>query len=379
MWTPSTVNKNINSEIEKSFEDMEDMYGVLQANYYQGEDFDFDLDWMLSNAKKSFIEWLWDPYTEYFDVEETDSFMDTMHWQEEIVWIWAVLEKIGDYIQVDSVLENSPAQEVGLESMDRIVAVDWISVADEDIDDSAERIKWPKGTIVYLSIQRMVNDEMIEFEMEVVRDEVFLNSVSVSTINTWDANLAYVQIFMIWDETSSIFKKEIAKFDEWEIDWVILDLRGNAWWYMDWAVEIASYFVPKWKTIVRAKYQLEPEEKFLSKWYQWLEDLPVIVIVDGNTASAGEIIAMALEIEPNIETVWTQTFGKGSIQMMQDLNNWWMLKFTAWLRFDGNWENINHIWMVPDFVVELEVDSEWDLLDTQLDFAIENLIWKIEK
>ncbi len=378
IWTQTDGFDTLEPEIKNSCEEMQYIYEILESNYYQWSGFVFDLTHMTDESKKAFVNGLDDAYTEYLTKADWELFLEGMNGQTEIVWIWAILEKEDDWtILIVDVLDDSPAKKTWIQWWDIITAVDWISVLDEDLDSTVDRIKWEKWSMVVLSITRNQDSDSVDFEAEVIRDDVVIKSVWVDTINTDGYNIANIGISMIWDHTSSIFKKEIAKLKDQDIDWIILDLRWNAGWYMDWAVEIASYFIPKWEIVVTAKYKWEPDEVWKSEWYEWIQGLPTIVLIDENTASAWEIIAIALDKEPWIQTLWAKTYGKGSIQIIEEVKQWSLLKFTMWLRYDKDWHNINNIWFNPTIPVELNIQEYLEWEDSQLNAALDKIIWNI--
>jgi carboxyl-terminal processing protease len=152
-------------------------------------------------------------------------------------------------------------------------------------------------------------------------------------------------------------------------------LRWNGWWFLPIAVEITSHFVPSGKLIVTAKYKTFWDENYYSKWYKDLQSLPTVVLVDGMTASAWEIIAMALQEQKWIQLIWTQTFGKWSIQTIKDFADWATLKYTIWKRYSPQWKNIDKSWVTPNVIIEFDIEKyKKDWLDNQLEEAKQLLI-----
>ena len=138
------------------------------------------------------------------------------------------------------------------------------------------------------------------------------------------------------------------------------------------AVEILSHFIPKWKTVVVAKYKSFPEENYKSEWYWNFANMPIFVLVDWLSASASEIIAMALKEDIWATIIGTKTYWKWSIQTVVDLNDWSTIKLTVWKRYSPNWKNIDKEWFAPD--IEIPFDYTWfqkKQIDNQLQKAIE--------
>ena len=140
------------------------------------------------------------------------------------------------------------------------------------MEESVARIKWPAGTDVSLIIERYEKDDKREvFEVTITRENINLPSVESSVFEINGKKIWYIEMFLIWEETENIFKKEVNNLKSEWIEWIILDLRGNGWWLMPVAVEIVSHFVPKWQLIVSANTN-DIQMKILFKmiWRIWV-------------------------------------------------------------------------------------------------------------
>jgi carboxyl-terminal processing protease len=216
-------------------------------------------------------------------------------------------------------------------------------------------------------------------EKEVLRDKVLVPSVT-SEIFTWKNKIWYINISIIWEETEKLLKQNINDFKNQNIKWIILDLRWNWWWLLPIAVEISSHFVPKDKVIVTAKYKIFNDEIYSSKWYSDLQNIPIVILVDWMTASAWEIIALALQEQIWAKLVWTQTFGKWSIQTMEEFTDTTSLKYTIWKRYSPSNKNIDKIWITPDYIIEFDKDKYIkDKIDNQLEKTKEVINQLIKK
>ena len=195
-------------------------------------------------------------------------------------------------------------------------------------------------------------------------------SVSSKVLNIWEKKVWYVEISTIWEETEKLFKLSIKELlDEW-IDWMILDLRWNWGGYLDVWVEIASHLIPKWQLVVSAKYRWYSDTNYYSEWYWDLEWMKTVVLVDWLTASAGEIIALALQEQVWATLLWTTTFWKWSIQTIYPFQDWDGIKYTVWARYPPSDISVNEIWAAPDIVVEFDAEAyiNYDI-DNQLEEA----------
>jgi len=353
-------------KIEKlDFSRFDEILSTLKTTYYDQEKIQTWL--MLENAVKAYVDALDDPYTSYMDPEMNSWFQEELKWENDFEWIWAVISKKDYYILVEEVLKDSPAFKAWILPLDRIVIINsWIT-KDITVQDAMKNIRGPKGTIVKLSIERIKNDENKNetrelIEKDIIRDKLSLPSVTSQILTGKDnINIWYIAISIIWEETENLFKLAIEKIinnkDNQKIKWIILDLRGNGWWFLPIAVEISSHFIPLNELIVSAKYKQLWEESYYSKWYKNLENIATVVLVDQMTASAWEIIAMALQEQIWAKIVWTQTFWKWSIQTIEDYNDWASLKYTIGKRYSPNNKNIDKIWIKPDITIEFDIEA----------------------
>lgn len=348
----------------------EEVLDVLQSEYIEQDK--VQVDAMIEDALKAFVDAIDDPYTVYLDAVQYSGLQQDLKGEGELEWIGAVVDKKEYYILIQEVLKKSPAAAAGLMPLDRVIAINGESVKDLDINQAVAKIRWPKGTQVTVSIERIdKNEEKTLMDIVVTRDKISVPSVTHEIISLGSKkNVGYINISVIGEETEKLLATSIADLTKNKVGGIILDLRGNGWGFLPIAVQICSHFIPKGKLVVSAKYTWYPEEKMSSLWYNDLTDLPVVVLVDGMTASAGEIIALALQEQIGARIVWTQTFGKGSIQTLYDFADGDSLKYTVGKWYAPNGENIDKVGITPDVVVEFNVEQyKANRKDNQLEEA----------
>ncbi len=361
--------KNTFTLPEQDFSRFNEVLWVLNNFYYDKEK--INTGKMINNALKAYVDGLEDPYTVYLDAEDNSGFMEDLKGENDFEGIGAIISKKDYYVLVEEVIKDSPAAKAGILPLDRIIMIWTGSTKDISINDAVKKIRWPKGSILWVIIERINKDDSKELlEKQVIRDEITIPSVKSQILSD---NIWYLEISIIWEETENLLKKELLNLQKNNIKGLIIDLRGNWWWFLPIAVEIASHFIPKNKLVVSSKYQELWEEKFYSQWYNWPR-VPIVVLVDTLTASAGEIIALALQEQVNAKIIWTTTFWKGSIQTMTDFLNGDSLKYTIGERYSPSWKNINKIWITPD----IEIEFDWEKyninnIDNQLEKAKEYL------
>ena len=374
----SSIKNVVNTEDlglgNKKYERFDTVYSVLQSSYYNVDK--LNTGKMLSSALKAYVDAIDDPYTIYMDTETNSGFQEELKGSADFEGIGAVISKKDYYIQIDEIIKWSPAFLAWLRMLDRIIMINTWATKTLDVNQAVDKIRGPKWTTVKLTIERISktwDKELIE--KEITRDKLIIPSVN-GKILTWanKQTLWYINISIIGEETENLLKKTLTDFKSQKIQGIILDLRGNWWWLLPVSVQIASHFIPKGKLVVSAKYTTFEDEKLISEWYADYQNLPMVVLVDWLTASAGEIIALALQEQIGAKLIWTQTFGKWSIQTMDEFPDGASLKYTVGKRYTPNGENIDITWATPDIIIEFDPDKYVNTaIDTQLEKAKEVL------
>ncbi len=364
-------NGSWTTTLQQKYSRFEEVLKILKTEYY---DPILLLSWekaMVDRALAAYVNAIEDPYTVYMDNQQSSGFQQDLKWESDFEWIGAYVMKKDYYVMIEEVLKDSPAFKAWLKPLDRIVMIGSWYTEKMTVDEAVSKIRWPKWTKVWLMIERYDRDWKREIlEREVMRDKLVVPSVVSKVFEKDWYKLWYLEIYMVGEETENLFEREIINLTTQNVEWIILDLRWNGGWFLPIAVEIASHFIPSWKLIVTAKYKNFGDESYYSKWYEDLQSLPSVVLVDGMTASAWEIIAMALQEQRWVQLIWIQTFGKWSIQTMKDFIDWATLKYTIWKRYSPEGKNIDKVWVTPNVVIEFDVTKyQKDNLDNQLEEA----------
>ncbi len=383
-WLISSIKNVVNAENiglgGKTYERFDTIYTILQSSY---DDVDkLNTGKMLNSAIKAYVDAIEDPYTVYMDNEENSGFQEELKGSSEFEGIGAIISKKDYYIQIDELIKWWPAFTAWLKILDRIVMINTWSTKALDVNDAVNKIRGPKWTTVMLTIERVSKDGTKEIiEKTIMRDKLIIPSVNGKIITgANNTTIWYINISIIGEETENLLKQTLDELKTKKIQWIIIDLRWNWWWLLPVAVQVVSHFIPKGKLVVSTKYTTFEDEKLYSEWYEWYQNLPIVVLVDGMTASAGEIIALALQEQVWAQLVGTQTFGKWSIQTMTDFADWASLKYTVGKRYTPNGENIHTVWATPDVIIEFDPDTYLaDTTDNQLQKAQEILTNMIKK
>ncbi len=311
-----------------------------------------------------------DPYTTFFNPKEVDSFEESINGEFSGVGMEVGLEE--GYITVIAPLKDSPAEKAGLLPGDVITKINDENALEMTIDQAIEKIRGPKGEIVSLSIAREGEGEILEFE--IVRDTIELTALETS-VPEEAKDVFVISLYTFSEDIGFEFSKAMQDFVKSGKRKLVLDMRSNPGGYLTSAVDVASFFVPQGKTIVTESFSEESEKTdiiYRSKGstLKLPKNLKMVVLVDGGSASASEIVAGALQEYKIATLVGTDTFGKGSVQEYLKLDNDTALKITVahWLTPLGN--SIEEEGLIPDHVVEYDGQTE---KDNQLEAAIEIL------
>ena len=368
----SSISSSSISNISSYEKKLAQILWILKNQYISWDN--IDTNTLQESAIRGFVEGLEDPYTIYMPAQDSKIFLDDLKWSNDFEWIWAVIWKTQWTIVVEQVLKDSPAAKAWIKPLDHIVQIWDEPTMSMSATDAVKKIRWEKWTSINIWIVRW--EEVLK--LSVTRDKISVPSIESKVLNYSWANYWYISIAIFWDDTASIFKKEVENLKNQNLSGIIVDVRWNWWGYLPVANELASYFIPKDKLVVTGKYKSLPEEKYTSRWYDWLQNLPVVVLIDGLSASASEIIALALKQDINATLVGTKSFWKWSIQT---LFSWFgdgsSLKFTLWKWYAPDWSNIDHSWINPDVEVKFDRDMyEKQNIDNQLQKAQEILFSK---
>jgi carboxyl-terminal processing protease len=273
-----------------------------------------------------------------------------------------------DILTVIAPLDGMPAQKAGLLAGDKIYAIDGEITADLTVDEAVSKIRGPKGTDVVLTISHNGFD-MVE-DITITRGVIKVSSVQT---NRLDNGLFLIKISNFSDDTYSAFNTAVAEILRIDPKGIIIDLRNNPGGYLDTAIELASEWVEE-GVIVRERFSEEEVNDYLARGRARLKDYPTTVLVNGGSASASEILAGALRDYGQATIVGEKTFGKGSVQTLEEFADGSSLKITVaeWLTPSG--DCINEIGIEPNIEVDLTIEDYNNDRDPQLDKAIEIML-----
>ncbi len=335
--------------------------------YYLGE---IDDEKLKESALKGYVSGLEDEYTSYITKKEYADFNTNIMGNFVGIGIYMSVLKDTDEIVIVSPIKNSPAEEVGLKTGDIITKVDGIEYfGAEGLENAANNIKGEAGTIVHLEIKR--GEEILEFD--ITRRKVIMNPIEAKVIE--GTNIGYIQLTSFDENVSEDFKNKFEELNSKGITSLIIDLRNNGGGIVNEALKIADFMVPKGGTLLVTlnKKDNEVVEKAIN---DPIINMPIIVLVNENSASASEILVGALRDNNVAKSVGTKTYGKGVIQEILKLKDGSALKITTEEYFTPNKTKINKVGIEPDVTVEQNEasnENSENQEDLQLNKAIEIL------
>lgn len=356
---PSLFSKS-SAPAQLDFSSLNEVYSALRSKF----DGDIDTSKLIDGAKHGMVDALGDPYTVYFNAEEAKAFDSDLNGTFE--GIGAELGKTNGQLTILSVLADTPAEKAGLEKNDIILKVNGEDTSALTVGEAVTKIRGEKGTSVRLTILRGDTTQ----EYSITRGTISTPSVTSEVL---DGNIGYLRISRFGDDTAGLAKKAAEDFKSKGVTKVILDLRGNGGGLLTAAQSVSSLWLKEGTTIVGERTGGVTTDTLKAQGDAVLEGVETVVLVDGDSASASEIVAGALKDNKAATLLGEKTFGKGSVQVISDLTNGGQLKVTIAKWYTPNGVNINKEGIQPDKEVKLSDEEAKAGNDTQKDAAIQLL------
>ena len=327
------------SDIEKSLNKIK----KILDEHYLG---DVDESKLKDGALKGYVEAVGDEYTEYYTKEEMDSFEEDTLGNFTGIGIYMVKDTENNVIKVLTPIDGTPAYNAGIQPGDIISKVDGVEYTGEQMTEAANKIKGEVGTTVKLGIIRGTES----LELEIKRENIKINHVESKTL---DNNIGYLKLSTFDEGCADEFKQ---RYDELNanknIKALVVDLRNNGGGLVEEALNIADYFTDKDSKLLITVDKKEKEEIRKAKQSKYI-NVPVVVLINENTASASEILAGALRDNGIAKIVGTKSYGKGVIQEVLTLQDGTGIKITTNEYFTPNKTKINKVGIEPDETVNL--------------------------
>jgi carboxyl-terminal processing protease len=311
-----------------------------------------------------------DPYTEYFTPQQAKAFNELL--SGTYSGIGVVVEQKGKTLFVTRVLPNSPAARAGMRAGDMIVSVDGKAVGAEPLELTVTRIQGPPGSVVPLQIRRAGRPALID--LSITRRELSFPLTSSRLIDDHGIKVGYVELSEFASGAGAAVQQAVSGLQKRGAQWLILDLRDNGGGLVDEAQKVASVFLPSGSVIVSTQGLHSPKE-VLRAGGTTPTKLPLVVLVNGNTASSSEIVSGALQDDHRATLIGQRTFGKGVVQEVLPLLGGGSLRITVAAYRTPSGHNINHKGITPTIVVPASSSSSPDLtLRRALQFIVSTAV-----
>lgn len=362
----SVTNEEPQSVVnEDSMEKLEAIEEVIDEYYYKEEDIDTSA--MIDGMYAGVVDALNDPYSVYYTAEEWNQLMQETEGIYHGIGAYLSIDPTTTLARISGVIPGTPAEEAGLRENDIIYMVDGESVQGMELTEIVSRVKGEENTVVHLTIVR--EGETDYLEMDVTRSKIESPTV---TYEMYDNGVGYIRITEFDDVTVNQFTTAMDSIKEADAKGLILDLRSNPGGSLSAVVDIARQMLPK-GLIVYTEDKNGKREEYTCDGKQELQ-IPLVVLVNGNSASASEIMAGAIKDYGIGTLIGTTTFGKGIVQRILPLTDGTALKLTISAYYTPNGNNIHGIGIEPDIACELDNEAYYnDGIDNQLEKAKEEM------
>ena len=357
-----------NSQISTSGEKVDmklfwDVWALLASKYVDPQALDFKE--MIYGSIKGMVYSLNDPYTTFLTPKENKDFQNGM--EGTLEGIGAELTLRNELITVVSPLKGSPAKKAGLQPEDVILKIDGVDVKEYSFEQAVMKIRGPRGSKVILTIARKGLDNPID--LSIVRETININSVD------WKMkeDLAVIEINQFGNKTQDEFSKAISELLPKRPKGIILDLRYNGGGYLEGAVDIVSEFIDKGKVVSVKKRNPEEDEVIYVNGQARVANVPMVVLINKGSASASEIVAGAIQDYGRGKLIGEQSFGKGTVQEVDNLIDGSSLRVTVAKWYTPNNNNISEVGIKPDIEIKRTIEDIAANKDPQLDAAVEYL------
>ncbi len=311
--------------------------------------YDMDKDKMLENAIKGYVTGVNDKYTQYLTKEEMTELMEDTTGNYVGIGVYMADNTADNTILIIGVIEGSVAEKAGLQAGDIITKVEGVEYKGDQLDSVVSAIKGEEGTSVNITIKRAEKEQ----DFNIVRSNIKIKTVSSSMIG----NSAYIKITAFNDGTAQEFKDAYNSLKSNNPNGLIIDLRNNGGGLVSESLSIAETMVEKDKTLLITSNKDKKEEITKSK-EKPIVDVPIVILINKNTASASEILAGCLKDNNDVKIIGATSYGKGVIQTIYSFADGSGLKITSEEYFTPNHNAINKIGIMPD--IEIKLDSEWE-------------------
>jgi carboxyl-terminal processing protease len=340
------------------------VWDIVNTKYVEKDK--IDQKKLIEGATAGMVNALDDPYSVYLTPSQNKDSKDDLEGKFEGVGMQLGFDKDKNIVVV-APIKDSPAEKAGMRAGDKIWMINEKETPGMSLPEAVSTIRGEKGTKVKLKIQHEGNPDLVD--VEITRDTIYIKSVEFETVG--DNKIGHITINRFGDPTKTEWDEAVNQVLSKKLDKVIVDVRNNPGGYLDTAVYINSDFIEG--VVMQQEDYMGNKKKFDNIHAPRLKNVKVIGLINKGSASASEIVAGGLQDSGRAKLVGEQSFGKGTIQEVEDLSEGAGIHITTakWLLPTGKW--IHKIGLKPDYEIKLSEDDITNKKDPQLDKAIELL------
>ena len=349
------------AKAEAAFQPFWETWRLLQTEYFEQP---LDNVKLADGAIMGMLAALGDPNTRYLPPEQEQAARQSF--QGNLEGIGAEVSSRDGAIVIIAPYEGSPAAAAGLKPGDILLEANGIDLTGMDPSEAGSIVRGPAGTIVHLEIER--DGQILEFD--ITRDVIRIASVSAEFL---DNEIAYVRLSRFVTNTDDELEQVLEDLMSQDPIGMILDLRSNPGGSLTSAVDTADQFLAD-GLILSERFGDGKTREFQSGSGEVAEEVPLVVLIDGGSASASEVVAGAVQDHGRGILIGATSFGKGTVQTWKRLGNGGGVRITTarWLTPEGNWIHENGL--LPDILVNLSDTVDGELGDKQLQAAIDHIL-----
>ncbi len=345
------------------------LWDALDALNNKFVDRPLDQQTLLYGAIKGLVSATGDPYTSFFTPDEAKQFSEQL--QGAFDGIGAEIGTKDEQIVVVAPLEGTPAEKAGIQSGDAILAINGESTTGMSADQAVSKIRGKAGTEVKLTV--LHKDQKQSQVITITRGRIEIKSVKLDSKEVNGKKIAVIKMNQFGDDTKGLLDQDIAKVITGGYSGLILDLRNNPGGYLPTAIDTISNWVNEGEVAVKEVDYAGKETLHKTEGSPRLKGIKTVVLVNGGSASASEIVAGALQDYKLATLVGEKTFGKGSVQELLPLRGDSEIKVTVAKWFTPKGRGIHKVGLEPDVKVEMSADDIKNQKDPQMDKALELL------
>ena len=354
---PEYLSKDVNFKLFWQVWDLiKDRYVETEVNEVE----------MFYGAQMGLVASLGDPYSVFLVPEVAENFTQELKGKFEGIGAEIAIKK--NRLTIVSPLPDSPAEKAGVRAGDKIFAIDDLDTTGISLTRAVNLIRGDKGTEVILKV---THKDGTQEDLVVIRDKIQYASVKYKLLE--EDTIGYIQVSHFNEDTENLFNEAVNDLTNKNIDKIILDLRNNPGGFLTTAISMANNWIEDGVIVKEKSRDANRNQSFSASGNAKFKDKRTVVLVNGGSASASEIVSGALQDYGLATILGETTFGKGSVQDLTELNDGSSVKLTIAKWYTPNNRCINEEGVVPDLEVELTNEDYNNDLDPQLDKAIEIL------